>query len=226
MADIGTVGSSKWKTFIARGAQKMERALTDEQLDLIATHCTLLIQWNKKTNLTRITDPLAVAVKHVLDSMAAAPLITEKDTLLDVGSGGGFPGMILKILMPSAKVTLLDASRKKVSFLNHIIRTLGLKHITAIHKRTEDLAKSPEFQHAFNVVTCRSFAGLDVFFTEAVNFMSADGKMIAYKQKDIAREINKLKDVIRMTNLSMDIIPYVLPVLKLERVLVLLKHPT
>ena len=223
MQDIGTVGSDKWKEFVARGAENMGIGLTGKELNLLSGHCALLINWNKTSNLTRITEPIDVAVKHVLDSMAAASFIPQNAKVLDVGSGGGFPGIVLKILMPSLEVTLIDASRKKVSFLNHVIRSLGLKNMIALHKRTEEIVELPIFQNAFDIVVCRSFASLAIFFKHAVTLVSPSGKMIAYKKKDIAEEMESFEDLIKKTEFSMDIIPYVLPCLNLERVLVVIE---
>ena len=222
MSDIGDIGSDKWNRFVARGAEDMGITLTRFMTDQLAAHGKLLIKWNTTTNLTRITDPVEVAVKHVLDSMASFSFIPEDANVLDVGSGGGYPGMVLKIIKPSISVTLIDASRKKVSFLNHVIRTLGLKGISALHRRTEELAKLPDFQNVFDVVVCRSFASLDVFLRGAVHFVSTGGKMIAYKKKEVADELKKLEDLSGMEDFSLDIIPYVLPRLNLERVLVMI----
>ena len=123
------IGSEKWKNIIKDGAKTMEIHIDQEQVDQCALHAVELMKWNQKTNLTTITDPLEVAVKHFLDSMAPAPLISQSSKMLDIGSGGGFPGIPLKILIPSLSVTLIDASRKKVSFLSYLIRTLKLKLI-------------------------------------------------------------------------------------------------
>jgi 16S rRNA (guanine527-N7)-methyltransferase len=225
MPDIGAIGSLKWKEFVFRGADDLGIALNRIQIDQLAAHCVLLIKWNKTTNLTRITDPVEVAVKHVLDSMVAAHLIPENASVLDVGSGAGFPGMVLKIVKPSLAVTLIDASRKKISFLNHVIRSVGLEGILALHRRTEQLAALPEFKKAFDVVVCRSFAALDVFVRDAVYFLSTGGMMIAYKKKEIEDEITQLERLPEMADFSLDISPYDLPCLSMERVLVILKRP-
>ena len=96
MTDIGDIGSDQWTAFILRSADQMGIELAEKDLEKITAHCDVLIKWNKTTNLTRIVDPVEVAVKHVLDSMASLPFIPKGASVLDAGSGGGFPGMVLK----------------------------------------------------------------------------------------------------------------------------------
>ena len=134
------IGSKEWSRLIIEGAGAFGIDLKHHHTDQYAIHARDLVQWTKKINITSITDPFEIAVKHFLDSIAPAPLIPPGAALLDVGSGGGFPGIPLKVLIPSLTVTLVDASRKKVSFLKHVIRTLALDNINAIHYRAEDLA--------------------------------------------------------------------------------------
>jgi 16S rRNA (guanine527-N7)-methyltransferase len=223
MLDTGDVGSEKWKAFIQENVGRMGLELGPEKIEKLSFHCDLLIRWNKTSNLTRITDSLEVAVKHVLDSMASIPFIPENARVLDVGSGGGFPGMVLKIVKPSLDVTLLDASRKKVSFLNHVIRSLGLNGIQTIHRRIEELATLPEFQKAFDVVVSRSYAALGIFVANALHVLSTGGMIIAYKIKEAEQEIASLENMPEVGGCSLEVKPYAVPGLNLERVLVILK---
>ena len=102
-------------------------------------HAKELMMWNKKINLTAIKQPLKIAEKHFIDSLAAASFIKNKNSIIDLGSGGGFPGIPLKIMNPLLHVVLVDSSRKKINFLKHVIRLLGLQVIDAIHSRAQDL---------------------------------------------------------------------------------------
>ena len=140
------IGSKEWSHLIINGADRFNIDLNHHHTDQYAIHARELTQWTEKINITSITDPFEIAVKHFLDSLAPAPLILPGMKLLDIGSGGGFPGLPLKVLIPSMSVTLIDASRKKVSFLKHVIRTLTLDNIHALHSRAEDLLSAEREQ--------------------------------------------------------------------------------
>ena len=157
------IGSKEWSDLIIEGAAAFDIDLNHRQTRQFATHAAELVRWNQKINITAITDPFEVAVKHVLDSLPAARFISGDAILLDIGSGGGFPGLPLKVLMPSLSVTLIDASRKKVSFLKHVIRTLKLDNIEALHIRAEDLANDPLYRNRFNVIISRAVSSLELF---------------------------------------------------------------
>lgn len=182
------VHSTPWRETVRNGLEHFTVQVTPTMLDQLAFHAAEMLFWNKKINLTAITDPYDVAVKHMIDSAAVLPLITPSSAVLDLGSGGGFPGIPLKILCPSLSVTLVDASRKKVSFLKHVIRTRSLKDIEAFHARGEDLAREESFRGTFDVVISRAFSGLDVFVSMALPFLKPDGRIIAMKGPDNAQE--------------------------------------
>ena len=116
----------------------MNLSITGRQVEQLVAHAELLIAWNKKINLTRITSVKDMAVKHFLDSMTALPYLPKSGRVLDIGSGAGFPGLVLKIMRPELEVTLIDGVRKKASFLQHVIRTLKLKNISVHHARAEE----------------------------------------------------------------------------------------
>jgi 16S rRNA (guanine527-N7)-methyltransferase len=161
---------------IRDGARQLGVQVTEGQLALFGRHAALLLHWNRKTNLTAITAPGEVAVRHVVDSLAALPRLPDRGALLDIGSGGGFPGLVLKIARPALSVTLIDAARKKVSFLSHAIRGLGLSDIEARHIRAEDLRDG-----AFDVVICRALCALPEFIDMALPLLAPTGRLIAMK---------------------------------------------
>jgi 16S rRNA (guanine527-N7)-methyltransferase len=170
------VGSPAWKGMIRDGAGQLGVQVTERQLALFGRHAALLLHWNRKTNLTAITAPGEVAVRHVVDSLAALPHLPERGALLDIGSGGGFPGLVLKIARPALSVTLIDAARKKVSFLSHVIRSLGLSDIAARHIRAEGLQDG-----SFDVVICRALCALPEFIDMALPLLAPKGRLIAMK---------------------------------------------
>ena len=155
------IGSQAWKDTIVEGAEQLGIDVQAGQADQFAAHALILKEWNQKINLTAIDSPMDMAVKHFLDSIISSRYIKPGSRLLDVGSGAGFPGIPLKVMIPSLDVILVDATRKKVSFLNHVIRRLHLSHITAIHSRIEDLQQ--EWEGRFDVIVCRAFSSLDDF---------------------------------------------------------------
>jgi 16S rRNA (guanine527-N7)-methyltransferase len=230
------IGSPAWNRIVQDGGPKLGVNVADFELDQLAQHAAELVRWNRKTNLTAITTPEEIAVKHVLDSMAPLPRIPAAGTLLDIGSGGGFPGVVLKILRSDLPVTLIDASRKKVSFLSHVIRTLGLKEITALHTRAEALAAEPRYSHGFDVIVCRALCALDVFVAMALPLLTPDGLLIALKGRgeeteaemamvssQCAKSIgaNKASEESGLV-MSSDI--YQLPHLNIERTLVMIRR--
>lgn len=169
------IGSQKWSDLIIEGAWAFDIGVSHRQAGQFAAHAAELVRWNRKINLTAITDPFEVAVKHFLDSLPAVRHIPEGATLLNIGSGGGFPGLPLKILMPSLAVTLIDSSRKKVNFLKHVIRTLHLKNIEALQIRAEDLAHDPLYRNRFDVVVSRAVSSLALFRGLALPFLIGGG---------------------------------------------------
>lgn len=177
-----------FKKTIARGLTELGIPYTGVMLDQMVTHAVELLDWNKRTNLTSITEPHDVAVKHMVDSAAAWSEIPDGAHVLDLGAGGGFPGIPLKILKPSLSMTLVDASRKKVSFLKHMIRTLSLNLIDAINERGETLALADDFKGAYDVVISRAFSGLDTFIPMALPFLKQGGVLIAMKGRDYEHE--------------------------------------
>ena len=186
------LGSAAWCALIAKGARRQGIDVPKAALDRFAIHARELLVWNRKINLTAITAAEDVAIKHFLDSILAANLIPAESSLLDIGSGGGFPGLPLKCLIPSLRVVLIDAVRKKVSFLNHTIRRLKLADIEALHARSEMLAGEPQFEGAFDVVVSRAFSELSQFVTQALPFLAPGGKILAMKGNPSEDEILRL----------------------------------
>jgi 16S rRNA (guanine527-N7)-methyltransferase len=227
-----SIDSAEWKQLVCDGAKEMGVVLGKDKVDKMARHCLELMRWNAKINLTAITDPMEVAVKHVLDSLAVLSLLSDNMSVLDLGSGGGFPGMVLKIANPGLTVVLVEASRKKVSFLKQVIRVLSLTRIEAIHARIEDIRISGRFQEAFDAAICRAFTSLSEFVKQAWPLVQENGLIIAYKGKEANREIedliskkggNQKQALAKPADFSIWVRPYRLPYLNLERSLIVIK---
>ncbi len=174
--DIGV-----FKDRLEQGAAKIGQPLTPEQIGLMAGHARELAAWNKKINLTAIKDPGQMAEKHFVDAVAVLKFIGEDIRIMDMGTGGGFPAIPLKILNPAISFTMVDSVRKKVNFLNHVVRTLELEGIQALHGRVEDLAKDPDHAQGYDAVISRGFANLEKFADFALPLLSAKGRIYALK---------------------------------------------
>jgi len=212
------IGSEQWKKLVEEGAENLNIHIDRKITDQFSIHAVELIKWNQKINLTTITDPVEVAVKHFLDSIAPARVMPLCGRMLDIGSGGGFPGIPLKILIPSLSATLIDASRKKVNFLKHIIRNIKLIEIDARQIRTEELAKEKPAKNCFDVIICRAFSRLDKIILKALPLLAKDGTIIAMKGKISESELKSAGK----GDLSLAVEKYKLPFLELERTLVII----
>jgi 16S rRNA (guanine527-N7)-methyltransferase len=226
------IGSKKWQHIIYDGAINLGIGIDWREIEKFSIHALELIKWNQKINLTAITDPMEVAVKHFLDSIAPIPDISPNGSLLDIGSGGGFPGIPIKICLPSLSVTLIDASRKKVNFLKHVIRILELENIYAFHIRAEDFAKKPEAVCHFDVVVSRAISSMETFAVAAIPFLKKDGAIIAMKGaisdhdvRMLRSSVNKGSDVQREDSerFELHVKKYALPHLKSDRSIVFLR---
>jgi 16S rRNA (guanine527-N7)-methyltransferase len=175
------IGSPQWIDLIVQGSREMGIAVTSEQAGRFAGHALSLLKWNRKINLTAITEPVDVAVKHFLDAIAPFAYIPAGTRVLDIGTGGGFPGIPLKILRPHQPMTLIDASRKKINFIKNLIRSLQLEHIAALHTRAQDLARSADHAKQYPLIICRALAELPLIVRMALPLLSANGRIIAMK---------------------------------------------
>jgi len=173
------VGSVEWRDLIRSGAEDLGVAVDDFQMDRICRYAEILLEWNRKVNLTAITAPEDVAIKHFIDSMAALSYIPENGTVLDIGSGGGFPGLVIAICRPSLKITSVDSVRKKISFQQHVIRLLGLDNACAVHARVESMAGPGD--RSFDVVVSRALGSLELIVTYALPILADTGTIVAYK---------------------------------------------
>ena len=179
---------------------------TKDKLQKLEKFYQLLIEWNKKINLTRITTKEEVYLKHFYDSLTIVKEVdlTKVNTLCDVGTGAGFPGIVLKIFYPNLKITLIDSLLKRVKYLNEIIKELDLKDIVAIHTRGED------YHETFDIVTARAVANIEKLLKYTMHLVETNGQFIAMKgnieeelTKEIQNKINKKYKIERINKFSL-----------------------
>jgi 16S rRNA (guanine527-N7)-methyltransferase len=158
-----------------------------------------LLDWNTRTNLTAITDPDDVLIKHFLDSLSLLQAYDKSATrLLDIGSGAGFPGIPLKIVHPDWHVTLLEATGKKTAFLQHIVTVLGLEEIEVIHGRAEELAHKQQYRAAFDVVTARAVSSLSTLLEYCAPYCRIGGYILLPKKGNLTNELEQGKQAARL----------------------------
>ncbi|MDV4150821.1 16S rRNA (guanine(527)-N(7))-methyltransferase RsmG [Clostridium sp. AL.422] len=172
--------------------------LTEKQYNQFILYMRLLQEWNEKINLTAITEDEEVIKKHFIDCIKAfkSNAVKNAKTVIDVGTGAGFPGLPIAIMNPNIEVTLLDSLNKRINFLNTVIAKLELKNVVTIHSRAEDGARKPEFREKFDVATSRAVANMAVLSEFCLPYVKQDGYFVALKGPAVDDEIKDGKNAI------------------------------
>ena len=210
---------------------KINIEISDDQINCFEKYYELLIEKNKVMNLTAITDKEDVIVKHFIDSIALIPYLLDKGIninnklkIIDIGTGAGFPGLPLKIMMPDVKFTLLDSLNKRVSFLNEVIDELKLKDIKALHGRAEDYASDNKYREKYDICVSRAVANLSTLSEYCIPFVKEDGYFISYKAGESEEEINNSKNAIKILGGKINKVEeFVLPGTDASRVFVFIR---
>ena len=183
-------------------ANKINIVLNQNQINQFYDYMNLLIDWNEKINLTAITEPDDVIVKHFIDSLTIAEDIVENSRLIDIGTGAGFPGIPLKIYNSSLNITLLDSLNKRTIFLNEVIKKLSLKNVEVIHGRAEDFAQNLKYRECFDYAVSRAVAPLNILLEYLVPYIKVGGKVIAMKGSNAEEEIKFSKNALQKLETS------------------------
>jgi len=181
---------------LKQGVEYFGLCLLSEQEKAFEIYKDMLIEWNKKINLTAIKDEKDIDIRHFLDSISVISVLgdyKEGTSLIDIGSGAGFPGIPLKIMLNGLDLALMDSIGKKVSFLQEVINELGFQNAKAINSRAEDLAINPDFREKFDYATARGVSKLSVVSEYCLPFVKIGGKFISMKLFDADEEINEAK---------------------------------
>ena len=207
-------------------ADKFNITITDDELAKFDKYFRLLIEWNEKINLTAITEPHEVAVKHMIDSLSChdEKIFAENAHIIDVGTGAGFPGIPLKIYRPDLNVMLLDSLQKRIKFLNEVIITLGLKDITCVHARAEEAARQKQHREKYDVAVSRAVARLSVLAEYTLPYVKVGGCLIALKGAKFAEEVDEAQHAVTMLGGEIeDVRPVHLPTLDDKRAIIIVR---
>jgi 16S rRNA (guanine527-N7)-methyltransferase len=224
--------NNELKSILKEGAGNFSIELSDSQVESFIKYKDLLKEWNEKINLTAIEDDKDIIIKHYIDSISILPFILpeikrEKTTIIDVGTGGGFPGIPIKVSCGKTDVTLLDSLEKRIKFLNEVIKELNLRDIKAIHGRAEDFGVKEGFRESYDIATARAVANLPVLLEYCLPYVKIGGIFIAMKGSKMDEIENskkaldilggKLEEVKEFTLPYSDMKRYIIAVRKLRQ---------
>lgn len=190
------IGEFKNKVNILSNLNNIQ--LLEEDKESLYKYMELLLEWNEKINLTAITEENEIILKHFIDSAIINKYIDNAKKLVDVGTGAGFPGMVLKIINKDLNIVLLDALNKRINFLNEVVKELDLKNIEAIHGRAEEFGRNKEHRERYDIVTSRAVANMNVLLEYMMPLVKVGGKCICMKSKNAEEEIETSKNVITL----------------------------
>ena len=187
------------KNFVLSAVKDYKIELSEEQLNQLQRYFELLVSWNEKINLTAITEPNEVAVKHFADSLSVFNYVDfpKGASVIDVGTGAGFPGLVLKIARPDIKLTLLDSLNKRLKFLNEVLNTLGLE-AELVHARAEEGGHNIDLRECYDFAVSRAVARLNVLCEYCLPYVRLSGKFIAFKGGEADEEIKSASNAIQV----------------------------
>jgi 16S rRNA (guanine527-N7)-methyltransferase len=202
-----------WESTLADTAASWGIALSDAQLAQFRLYADELRRWNERVNLTAISDPAQIAVRHFLDSLRCALLWGEApQSLIDIGTGAGFPGLPLKLLRPSLALTLVESVAKKAAFLEHVVAQLGLNDVTVVVGRAEALGRDPLHRERYDVATARAVAELRVLAEYCLPLCRVGGRFLAPKSERLSEELAQAERAIGLLGGALlEVAPVALP---------------
>lgn len=176
---------------LKKACEDVEISFNEQKYKMLMDYKELLKEWNEKINLTAITDDEGIVKKHFIDCIKAfkAEEFKMADKIIDVGTGAGFPGLVLAIMREDMEVTLLDSLNKRINFLNQVVSTLGLKNVLTIHSRAEDGARRKDLREIFDIATSRAVANMAVLSELCIPYVKVGGSFIALKGPAIDEEM-------------------------------------
>ena len=192
---------NNFKEVLKDEASKMNISLDENMLEKFEMYKNLLVEWNEKMNLTSITDDYEVIMKHFIDSLEIVKHINKNENIIDIGTGAGFPGIVIAIYFDSnVNITLLDALEKRLNFLSEVIQKLGLKKITLLHGRAEEIGNDIIYREKFDVATSRAVSSMNILLELSIPLIKVNGRCLLLKGSKVREEINASKTALEKLN--------------------------
>ena len=214
---------SSFQAYLKQAATEYGLELTDKMLEQFQQYYELLVEWNGKMNLTAITEPEEVAIKHIIDSLSCwdEQRFSGDISVIDVGTGAGFPGLPLKIYQPNIQLTLLDSLNKRIGFLQTVVDTLGLEKVTCVHARAEEGARNKLYREKFDLAVSRAVARLAVLGEYCLPYVKVGGTFAALKGMKYQEETQEALQAIKVLGGGEPVsVPVKLPYLEDKRAVV------
>lgn len=210
------------KTIIEKG-KEISVELNENQAEMYFEYMNMLVEWNENINLTSITEPNDVILKHFIDSLTSYKYM-KNASIIDIGTGAGFPGVPLKIVDKDIKITLLDSLNKRINFLNEVIGKLKLENVETIHGRVEEVARNKEYREGFDIAVSRAVAPLNVLLEYMIPLVKVGGKCICMKGSNAEEEIKLSANALRRLKAKIELVEdFELPETDIKRSIVVVK---
>lgn len=205
-------------------SKKINVQLNDEQIKKYFEYMTLLLDWNEKINLTAITEVDDVILKHFIDSMTIFKYIENEESIIDVGTGAGFPGIPIAIMKKDVKITLLDSLNKRINFLNEVCCELKINNVETIHGRAEEIGKNKEHREKYDIAVSRAVANMSTLSEYLIPLVKIGGKCICMKGSEIEQELEQAKFAIKELGGKIEKVEkFTLPDSDMERNIIIIK---
>ena len=213
-----------FKAELLKKSKEIDIELENNKVEKFYEYMNDLIKWNENVNLTAITEPSEIILKHFIDSLTISKYIEKNTRVIDVGTGAGFPGIPLKILRDDIDVILLDSLNKRLNFLDEIIKKLELKNVKTIHARVEEIGKNKEYREMFDVVTSRAVANISTLSEYMIPLVKINGLAICMKGSDFKDELEDGKNAIKILGGRIERIDeFILPESDIKRSIIIIK---
>lgn len=183
-------------------AKNMGIELTAEKLEKFEIYKDLLIEWNEKINLTAITDEYGIIMKHFIDCLEIVKYINKAESIIDVGTGAGFPGIVIAIYFDDIEITLLDALNKRLIFLEEVVKNLNLKNVKILHSRAEELGSNSDYREKYDVAVSRAVAPLNVLLELDSPYIKVGSRCLLLKGDNVKEEIENSKNALKELGLE------------------------